>query len=143
MYFRHSTEIWRQYPSLAAGVISIDGITTTVGVEARTARFSDIARQRLANSTESEFPEIQAWRRAFSTMGLKPTQYRCASESLLRRFRKEGELPRIHPLIDLCNAISLAYATPIAVIDSDQIAENLEVRHASGDEGYLTFGGEI
>ncbi|HEY3906880.1 MAG TPA: hypothetical protein VGM14_23450 [Streptosporangiaceae bacterium] len=29
--------------------------------------------------------------------GLKPTQYRCASESLLRRFRKEGSLPNLHP----------------------------------------------
>ena len=33
-----------------------------------------------------------------------------ASESLLRRFRKEGELPRIHPRIDLCNAASLTFA---------------------------------
>jgi DNA/RNA-binding domain of Phe-tRNA-synthetase-like protein len=39
---------------------------------------------------------------------MKPTQYRCASEALLRRFRKEGALPRIHPLRDLCNAVSLA-----------------------------------
>ena len=50
-------------------------------------------------------------------MGLKPTQYRCASESLLRRFRKEGSLPRLHPLVDLCNAVSMAYAIPVAVLD--------------------------
>ena len=76
-------------------------------------------------------------------MGLKPTQYRCASESLLRRFRKEGSLPQIHPLIDICNAISLAFATPIAVFDIDNVAEGLEVRHAIGDERYLTFSGEV
>src|SRR5207237_5536508 len=58
-----------------------------------------MARERLsAAGTESELPEIQAWRRTFSALGLKPTQYRCASESLLRRFRKEGSLPAIHPL---------------------------------------------
>ena len=68
-------------------------------------------------AAESELPEIQAWRRAFAAMGLKPTQYRCASESLLRRFRKEGSLPRLHPLVDLCNAVSLAYAIPVAVLD--------------------------
>ena len=76
-------------------------------------------------------------------MGLKPTQYRCAAESLLRRFRKEGSLPRLHPLVDLCNAVSLAFAVPVAVLDADQIAWPLEVRYASGDEDYLTFGGEI
>ena len=76
-------------------------------------------------------------------MGLKPTQYRCAAESLLRRFRKEGSLPRLHPLVDLCNAVSLAFAVPVAVLDADQVAWPLEVRYASGHEDYLTFGGEV
>jgi DNA/RNA-binding domain of Phe-tRNA-synthetase-like protein len=76
-------------------------------------------------------------------MGLKPTQYRCAAESLLRRFRKEGSLPGLHPLVDLCNAVSVAFAVPVAVLDADQIAWPLEVRYASGDEDYLTFGGEV
>lgn len=74
--------------------------------------------------------------------GLKPTQYRSASESLLRRFRKENSLPQIHPLIDLCNAISLASAIPVAVFDTSKIADYLEVRYASGAETYLTFSGE-
>ena len=86
--------------------------------------------------------EIQAWRRAFSRMGLKPTQYRCASEALLRRFRKEGSLPQLHPLVDLCNALSLAFAIPVAVFDLAKIAEYLEVRHATGAETYLAFSGE-
>src|SRR5215471_7162093 len=38
-----------------------------------------------ATRPESELPEVQAWRRIFSRMGLKPTQYGCGSESLLRR----------------------------------------------------------
>jgi len=88
-------------------------------------------------------PEIQAWRRAFSRMGLKPTQYRCASESLLRRFKKEKSLSQIHPLIDLCNSISLAFAIPIAVFDVSKLTGFMEVRYATGDETYLTFSGQI
>jgi DNA/RNA-binding domain of Phe-tRNA-synthetase-like protein len=76
-------------------------------------------------------------------MGLKPTQYRCASESLLRRFRKEKSLPHIHPLIDLCNAISLAFAIPVAMFDVSKIAECIEVGYAVGSEVYLAFSGEI
>jgi DNA/RNA-binding domain of Phe-tRNA-synthetase-like protein len=76
-------------------------------------------------------------------MGLKPTQYRCASESLLRRLRKEGTLPRIHPLIDLCNGLSMAFAIPVAVLDVARIEGDLQVRHAGGEERYLSFGGEI
>jgi DNA/RNA-binding domain of Phe-tRNA-synthetase-like protein len=76
-------------------------------------------------------------------MGLKPTQYRSASESLLRRFRKEGSLPRIHPLIDVCNAASIAFAIPVAVFDTSGIGVHLEVRRATGDETYLSFSGEL
>jgi DNA/RNA-binding domain of Phe-tRNA-synthetase-like protein len=75
-------------------------------------------------------------------MGLKPTQYRSASEALLRRFRKEGALPEIHPLIDLCNAVSLASAIPVAVFDMSRIADHLEVRYADGSERYESFSGE-
>ena len=142
MYFRHSSDIWRDFPELSAGVIAVSGITSTANVADRAAKYNQIATDRLANATESELPEIQAWRRTFSKMGLKPTQYRCASESLLRRFRKEGSLPQIHPLIDICNAISLAYATPIAAFDVSNVEDGLEVRYATGDERYLTFADE-
>jgi DNA/RNA-binding domain of Phe-tRNA-synthetase-like protein len=103
-----------------------------------------MAQARLAAAgSEAELPEIQAWRRVFARMGLKPTQYRCASESLLRRFRKEGSLPGIHPLIDLCNAASIAYAIPVAVFDLAHVAQPLVVRRATGTETYLSFSGDI
>jgi len=99
------------------------------------------ADARLQGLSESELPEIQAWRRAFAQMGLKPTQYRCASEALLRRYRKDKALPHIHPLVDLCNAVSVAYAIPVAVFDLDRVDGNLEVRYANGAEVYLAFSG--
>ncbi len=142
MDFRHSGEIWRDFPELVPGVVFADGITGDVVASDRVARFTDIARSRLAGVTESELPEIQAWRRVFARMGLKPTQYRCASEALLRRFRKDGTLPQVHPLVDVCNAVSLAFAVPVAVFDIARITGRLEVRYAAGDEDYLTFSGQ-
>ncbi|MFI7672050.1 B3/4 domain-containing protein [Actinophytocola sp. NPDC049390] len=50
--------------------------------------------------------------------------------------------PRIHPVIDLCNALSLALAIPIGVFDAVRITGGVTVRHANGDEPYLTFGGD-
>jgi DNA/RNA-binding domain of Phe-tRNA-synthetase-like protein len=140
MYFQHAAAIWRDFPSLVPGVLYAEGITGDVPAD--TDHLIATAKARLADGPESEFPEIQAWRRAFARMGLKPTQYRCAAESLLRRFRKEGSLPRLHPLVDLCNAASLAFAVPVAVLDAAEIAWPLEVRYAAGDEDYLTFGSE-
>ncbi len=143
MYFQHSPDIWVDYPELIAGALFAEGITNSVCVDSQVAGYNAIAKSRLGTDTEASFPEIQAWRRAFSRMGLKPTQYRCASESLLRRFRKEDALPRMHPLIDLCNAMSLASAIPVAVFDVSRVTDSLEVRYASGNEVYETFSGEI
>jgi DNA/RNA-binding domain of Phe-tRNA-synthetase-like protein len=142
MYFEHSPAIWSDYPELVAGAVFATGITSDAGTDSHIAMFTAIADSRLAASSESELPEIQAWRRAFSRMGLRPTQYRCASEALLRRYRKERLLPRIHPLVDLCNAVSLAFAMPIAVFDVARISESLVVGYARGDEDYLSFAGE-
>ena len=143
MHFSHHPALWAHYPELACGVLFARGLHRNVDAEAAIARFEARARERLAAAaSESELPEIQAWRRAFARMGLKPTQYRCAAESLLRRLRKEGSLPRIHPLIDLCNAISTAYAVPVAVLDAQRIAGDLQVRQADGTERYLAFNGE-
>jgi DNA/RNA-binding domain of Phe-tRNA-synthetase-like protein len=144
MHFQHSGDLWRDFPMLVPAVLYAEGITSDVPGGSRADRYAAIAKARLAEvSTEGELPEIQAWRRAFGRMGLKPTQYRCASESLLRRFRKESSLPRLHPLVDLCNAVSLAFAIPVAVFDVAAVTGSLEVRYAAGNEDYLTFAGEV
>ncbi|MEQ0562128.1 phenylalanine--tRNA ligase beta subunit-related protein [Amycolatopsis sp. NEAU-NG30] len=137
--FRHSGEIWSDFPQLVAGVIHAEDAHTD---GEHLERYWRIAAERLAAGPESGLPEIQAWRQAFTRLGLKPTQYRCAAESLLRRFRKDGSLPSIHPLIDLGNAISLAFAIPVAVLDAGTLDGLLEVRYATGDEKYLAFSGE-
>jgi DNA/RNA-binding domain of Phe-tRNA-synthetase-like protein len=143
VHFDHSPEIWKQHPDLAAGVLLTHGIHANASVDAPVAALNAIAVARLEGVlSEGELPEIQAWRRTFQRMGLKPTQYRCAAESLLRRFRKEGALPSIHPLIDLCNAASIAFAIPVAVFDVSRVSQWLQVRHAGGGENYLAFSGE-
>jgi len=139
MHFRHSDDVWAAFPELAAGVLTAG--VPTAPVDDRLAAFHTEAKSRLAGSPLSALPEIGAWRRAFSRMGLKPTQYRCAAESLLRRFAKEGSLPRIHPLVDLCNAVSMACAVPVAALDLDRIDGNLEVRPADGREVYVPLSG--
>ncbi|MFI8849584.1 B3/4 domain-containing protein [Streptomyces sp. NPDC053499] len=146
MHFEHSPHLWQDFPQLVPGVLHAKGITArpSVPVDASVRELWSraAARNAAGEGTESGLPQIQAWRRAFASMGLKPTQYRCAAESLLRRFRREGSLPEIHPLIDLCNAASLAYAIPVGVFDLARIEGDLQVRYALGDERYETFAGD-
>ena len=141
MFFRHNSEIWRDFPQLSAGVLLVEDISTLHGVADAVATLWTAAKERLARTSEGDLPEIQAWRRAFSAMGIKPTQYRCAAESLLRRFRKEGSIPPLNPIIDLCNAVSLRFATPVAVYDPLKVTGFLEVRYSEGNEIYTPFAG--
>jgi DNA/RNA-binding domain of Phe-tRNA-synthetase-like protein len=140
VFFGHSPALWKQFPQLVPGVLVVGNIHPRV--EVRLEPWHARARERLSRGPESELAEVSAWRRAYTQMGFKPTQYRSAAEALLRRFRREGDLPRLHPLVDLCNGVSLAYALPVAVLDLAEVDSHLEVRHAVGGEEHTGFSGE-
>ena len=139
--FFHCDEIWSAHPALVPCAWAVDGVTSRLAVAAEVEAQQAVARARLAAGPEGEFPEIQAWRRVFSSMGLKPTQVRCAAESLLRRFRKERRPAVAAPAGGLVQCASMAFATPIAVFDLAHIAGSLEVRFANGSESHEDFAG--
>jgi DNA/RNA-binding domain of Phe-tRNA-synthetase-like protein len=139
----HAPEIWRQFPQLVPGLLVVKGIDPDRDVDLQIRRWYERAGKRLEEHSEGQLPEVAAWRRVYSQMGLKPTKYRSASEALLRRFKREHDLPRLHPLVDLCNAASLAFALPVAVFDLEKIDGFIEVRPAEGSERYLSFQEEI
>ena len=143
MYFRHVPEIWQRFPQLVPGLLVVRGIHADAEAGRTIQRWYDRAGKRLEDQSEGQMPEVAAWRRVYSQMGLKPTKYRSASEALLRRFKREHDLPRLHPLVDLCNAASLAYALPVAVFDLEKVEGFIEVRPAAGTEQYLSFQEEI
>ena len=70
MHFQHAAALWRDFPALVPGVLYAEGITSDVTAD--TGRYEAVAKARLAGGPEGEFPEIQAWRRAFARLGLKP-----------------------------------------------------------------------
>jgi len=43
----------------------------------------------------------------------------------------------------VCNAVSLAFAIPVAVFDVSQMTSQLDARYAPGDEDYRTFSGQV
>jgi DNA/RNA-binding domain of Phe-tRNA-synthetase-like protein len=143
MHFSHVPEIWQRFPQLVPGLLVVKGIHNEASGPSYLDQWYDRARERLGSQSEGEMPEVAAWRRVYSQMGLKPTKYRSASEALLRRFKREDDLPKLHPMVDLCNAASLAFALPVAVFDLHNVDEFIEVRPAIGTEKYLSFQEEI
>lgn len=142
MYFMHSEAVWNVHPNLHALTIAAGNVLGMKDDPKRLEKLLPVIEKRLASHAESDMPEISSWREAFSRMGMKPTQYRCASEALLRRFRKEKSMPSFHPLVDYLNYVSMAFAIPIAAYDCEKISQGITVRAAEGFETYITFQGE-
>jgi DNA/RNA-binding domain of Phe-tRNA-synthetase-like protein len=142
MIFSYHSAIGQTHSKLFTGLVLLRNVPADLDFTDAIMRLQGDALRRLADSPEADVPAIRAWRAAFSTMGLKPTQYRCASEALLRRLRKDGTLPKLNPVVDICNATSVAYTVPVAAFDLERIVGSLTVRPATGDETYLTFGGD-
>jgi DNA/RNA-binding domain of Phe-tRNA-synthetase-like protein len=152
MHFSHTRKLWSAFPRLTAGVMHVRGVLGAAAFDDLVNAHTQAAASRLGGTggvpgeaplPEGQWPEIQAWRRVYAEMGLQPTQVRCAAEALLRRLRQDGQLPKVNPLVDLCNAVSAHAAAPIAIFDCARVAWPLSVTHARGDEEFLSFSGEV
>lgn len=73
MQFRYTPPMWVSFPQLVPVAAVVRDISAAADTRAAVEEFSQRAAARLDGRTESELAEIQAWRRAFSQMGLKPT----------------------------------------------------------------------
>jgi len=108
----------------------------------RRAEVAEAARGRFADTAAiSGDPVVAALRKLFRAAGCDPTRYRPASEALLRRLVKGGELPEIFPLVDLNNCLSATLAVPCCVMVEDSFKPPLVWRSGGEGEGYESLRG--
>lgn len=100
------------------------------------------ARVLLAESPAEELPHIASWRDAYRAFGAKPQRTRNSLEALTRR--APGGLPRINPLADIYNAISVLYQLPLGGEDFAMYQGPARVIRSAGDEPFETVAhGEV
>ena len=141
--FRYDAEILARYPGVVGGVILARGMTNGPTPESLMAAYGaeqQATLQRLGTTPLSQVPALAAWRSALRGFDVDPTQYRSASESLLRRLTKKGDIPSINLLVDLGNLVSIRYALPVAVFDTRELQGAVTVHFADGTERYTTLG---
>jgi DNA/RNA-binding domain of Phe-tRNA-synthetase-like protein len=141
--FRYDDEILARYAGVVGGVILARGMTNGPTPESLLAAYAaeqQATLQRLGTTPLSQIPALAAWRSAFRGFDVDPTQYRSASESLLRRLTKKGDIPSINLLVDLGNLVSIRYALPVAVFDTRALQGTVSVHFANGSERYTTLG---
>jgi DNA/RNA-binding domain of Phe-tRNA-synthetase-like protein len=92
------------------------------------------ARARHGEALSAEHPTVSAVRRLFRAAGCDPTRYRPSSEALLRRVLKGEDLPAIHPLVDLNNALSIELAVPACIMAAGSIESPVTLRAGAPGE---------
>lgn len=143
--FGYSPRITNDFPDIRGGVIHItdlaNGPTPTSLLDLyrdEQARVKDT----LGDQPLSDIPSLAAWRRAFSSFGVKPTQYRNAAEALLRRLTKKGDIPSINLAVDIANLVSIRHRLPVAVFDQRATTGSTTVRYATGTENFTDLGAD-
>src|SRR6266404_987266 len=141
--FRYHPDIVARYPNVVGGVILARGMTNGPAPEDLQAAFQaeqQATLQRIGTTPLSQVESLAAWRSAFRSFDVDPTQYRSAAEALLRRLTKKGDIPSINLLVDLGNLVSIRYALPVAVFDTRTLQGSVTVHFADGSERYTTLG---
>jgi DNA/RNA-binding domain of Phe-tRNA-synthetase-like protein len=141
--FGYHPEIIDRFPSVRGAVVHATGLINES--PSHTLQHTYEAEQRrvieqIGDTPLSAIPSLEAWRRTFSSFGVKPTQYRSAAEALLRRLTKQGDIPSINPLVDLANLVSIRYRLPVAVCDQRPVTGVTTVRLATGEERFTDIG---
>jgi len=112
------------------------------GLEAVRQRVVDGVRARFRDAPEIvSSPPIAALRKLFRSAGCDPTRYRPSSEALLRRLVKGGELPAIHPLVDVNNCLSAELGVPCCVMREGSFGSRLVFRAGLEGESYESLRG--
>lgn len=92
----------------------------------------------IASGPDWSQAHLTSWQEAYRAFGAKPQRTPCSAEAL----RKRGaSLPSINAVVDLYNAISIAYSVPVGGEDIDAYAGLPFLTLAKGDEPFETTKG--
>ncbi len=132
-------------PDYRALLVAVDGLTpstdSTTGApdeagEALLTRAEATAQELLAVTSAEELPHVAAWRDAYRAFGAKPQRTRNSLEALVRR--AASGLPRVNPLTDIYNAISVLHQVPLGGEDMTAYVGAPRLVRATGAERFDT-----
>ena len=81
---------------------------------------------------------LEAWRAAFRGFGANPKRTPPSVDSLWKRLQSDGSLPRIDPVVDACNALSIRFGAPFGGEEADLYAGPPRLGLATGSEMFDT-----
>lgn len=102
---------------------------------------SSRARDKFTPDSLPLCPAAKRMRSLFRAAGCDPTRYRPSSEALLRRLVRGEEIPAIHPIVDLSNALSAELVVPSCVMSAGTFEPPFVFRAGKPGERYVSLRG--
>ena len=87
-----------------------------------------------------ESPAILATRSGYKSLGKDPARYRGSAEALLRRVISGKNLPRINPVVDVINLLSVETRLPVGLYDLAHVEGAIVFRAGRAGESYKGIG---
>lgn len=121
-----SNDIFQKVPEFRLGAVIISGVNN----------IGEVPQPKIEISKEA-VEEVEAWKKTALIVGIDITKFPQSSQNLLERFRKDGKIPSVNPIIDLCNFISLETGVPAGAHDLDRDPGDIEVRSGQKGDTYV------
>jgi len=144
MYFSIQKELFDFLPDLTIGMVMAKGVDNThpsKEIEELLSQSTEGLKSDFIGDKAQEHPRIKPWRNAFTRLGISGSKFPSSIESMARRILKGDPFPRINPLVDLYNSLSLKYLVPMGGHDLDTLKGNLSLQFAEGWEPFTPMGG--
>jgi DNA/RNA-binding domain of Phe-tRNA-synthetase-like protein len=143
MRFTVQKELFDRLPDLTLGVVVATGLDNThpcKEIDDLLTRAVEGIRENFDAGKPQDHPRIKPWRAAFSKVGISGSKFPTSIESMTRRILKGDPFPRINPLVDLYNSLSLKYLVPMGGHDLDTLRGDIHLRFAEGWELFTPMG---
>ncbi|HUL22856.1 MAG TPA: phenylalanine--tRNA ligase beta subunit-related protein [Thermodesulfobacteriota bacterium] len=144
MLFSIQKELFDLLPDLTIGMVvakDVDNTRSSDEIDGLLVRAVEEMRKNFAGDKPQDHPRIKPWRTAFSKLGISGSKFQSSIESMARRVLKGDPFPKINPLVDLYNSVSLRFFVPMGGHDLDTLEGNIHLRFAEGWEPFTPMGG--
>jgi DNA/RNA-binding domain of Phe-tRNA-synthetase-like protein len=144
MFFSIQKELFSLLSDLTIGMVvamDVDNTRPVKEIDDLLIQAIEEMRKNFIAEKAQEHPRIKPWRTAFSKLGISGSKFPSSVESMAKRILKGDPFPKINPLVDLYNSISLRCLVPMGGHDLDTLQGNIYLMFAEGWEPFTPMGG--
>ena len=117
-----------------AGAADLDAFRT--GVEAR------LARELQPGFIEAD-PVLQGFRKLHDAVGRSNRRFPSSAEALVGLYLRRGIVPRINPVVDIYNLVSLETRLSLGAHDMRHVSGDIRLRMTDGNERFVALGANV